>query len=385
MKTGKISDVRVPNEGPDSARIMCVAESPGETEVRERRPLVGMSGQQLNYYLERAGSPREETFVANLSQFRPNRNNFKLLISSIGKDSVEVGPVLAECIDLLIEDILRVDPEIIIALGNWPMFFLTGKFSPKQGSSGGPGTGIGNHRGSIWPCTLVPGYKVYCSHHPAFLLRAHKWKVIFADDLKRAVTDIETYGREIVRPQYESYIDPPGDILNHLSTEFANAEWLSIDIETFPDRTMSCFGVSDGDQRALCMTFNRSETWEVAEMLLACPAKKIMQFGTYDVNFLHRFYSWKTENLYWDTLIASATLLPEFPRKLDFLTSIYTRFPYYKEERKEWKMTGDMNILWEYNLKDVIATYQIAMVQLQAMEERFPGVDARTFRVPIRI
>ena len=381
----KISPIRVPNIGPDSAKIMTVCEAPGKTEVQVGEPLAGMSGDQFNFYMERAGAPRPELFIANLCQRRPNRNNFRLLLKGIEKDYAEPGPELAEDIERLKEDILRVDPDTIIAMGNWAMYFLTDKYNPKRGSGGGPGTGIGNHRGSIWPCTLVPGYKVFCSHHPAFLLRAHKWKVIFADDLQRAVEDTRLYGKEIVRPQYESIIDPPADVLNRLITEMEQAEFLSIDIETFPDDTMSCFGVGDGDHRAMCLTFNNPHNWEAAQHFLASKPKKIMQNGiSYDVSFLNHVYGWDCMNFYWDTLIASATLMPEFPRSLSFLTSIYTRFPFYKEERKTWKKTGDMNILWEYNIKDVIATYQIAMTQMDEMGEQF-GVDTRTLQVPVRI
>jgi len=381
---GRISTVRVPADGPEDAEIMAVAETPGEKEVQGGRPLVGMSGEQYDFYLERAGHPREMVYTTNLCKYRPNGNNFRLLLSRIGKENVDIVPQLQEGLDELIEDINRVKPKLIFAMGNWPMYFLTGKFTPKRASSGGPGTGIGNHRGSIWPCTLVPGYKVMCVHHPAFVLRAHKWRTIFADDLRRGVEDVRLYGREIVYPEYETYIDPPADIFQNLITEMAQAEFLSIDIETFPDRTMSCFGVTDSDQRAMCLTFHRPEYWEAADMLLNCPAKKIMQYGTYDANFLHRFYGWSTTNFYWDTLIASATLLPEFPRALHFLTSVYTRFPYYKEDRQEWKQKGDMNILWQYNMKDIVATYQIAMTQMQEMEEMF-SVDARTFQMPLRV
>ena len=63
--------------------------------------------------------------------------------------------------------------------------------------------------------------------------------------------------------------------------------------------------------------------------------------------------------------------MPEFNRGLDFLASVYTDFPFYKEDRKKWKEEGDMDILWEYNIKDVIATWIIAAKQMREMEEKF--------------
>ena len=76
-------------------------------------------------------------------------------------------------------------------------------------------------------------------------------------------------------------------------------------------------------------------------------------------------------NYTYDTYIGAANLMPEFPRGLDFLTSIYTWFPYYKQERKVWKEEGDLDILWNYNIKDIIATYQIAMAQMVELKELY--------------
>ncbi len=43
--------------------------------------------------------------------------------------------------------------------------------------------------------------------------------------------------------------------------------------------------------------------------------------------------------------------------------------PYYKEERKRWKRTMDLSLLWQYNAKDVIATWLIAFEQMKDLEE----------------
>lgn len=102
---------------------------------------------------------------------------------------------------------------------------------------------------------------------------------------------------------------------------------------------------------------------------------KILQFATYDIPFMSRFYQWKIGGYYdgvgWDTFVASASLLPDFPRGLDFLISIHTRFPYYKSDRKVWKIVGDMNILWKYNIKDTVGTHAVAMEQMGQMKELF--------------
>ena len=357
----------VPSHGPRDAEIMIVGEAPGAEEEQYGKPFIGRAGQLLNEYLGRAGIRRDmrpeqdvfysEVFATNLSKYRPDQNRFANLL---GSDELEKG------IDELREEILDVDPAVIIACGGWPLWYLTGMCGWDRGKQK-PGTGIKNYRGSVLPCTLAEGYKVVATLHPAFVIRAYGWAPVFTHDLERAVRHVNIEG--LAYPEYEVLVDPPN--LAELTEEMCNAEWLSFDIETFGPGIMSCFGVTDSIDRALVITFQNSGGFEYARRILESPAKKYGQYGTYDCNFLHHFYGWKVQNYAFDTYIAAAELMPEFPRGLDFLTSIYTDFPYYKEERKTWKETMDLSMLWEYNAKDVVATMVIANEQMKELEELY--------------
>ena len=356
MKTsGKINQKRVPAHGPTDAKIMVVGEAPGAEEEREGIPFVGMSGSLLNRYLERNGvfrnfdADRFEVFATNLCKYRPYKNEFRHLIDS---------PQLEEGIAELKADIEEVNPNVIIALGNHPMKYLTGE------------DGIMKWRGSVLPCSLVEGKKVFATIHPAAILRMYGLNPIFNYDLGRAVEQSEF--PDIRYPKYEAIIDPEPARLWSLVDEMVEADWLSIDIETFGPGNMSCIGFADREDRGLCITFQCPGGWEAAKTIYEHHNPKMLfQFGTYDVNFLDRFYGWKVGNYTYDTYIGAANLMPEFPRGLDFLTSIYTWFPYYKQERKVWKEEGDLDILWNYNIKDIIATYQIAMAQMKELEELY--------------
>jgi hypothetical protein len=190
---------------------------------------------------------------------------------------------------------------------------------------------------------------------------------VFDIDLARAVRHINIEG--LGYPEYEVLVDPPN--LPEIVEEMCAADWLSFDIETFGPGNMSCFGVTDSPDRALVITYQNSGGFEHARRILESPAKKIAQYGTFDCNFLHHFYGWKVQNFAFDTYVASAELMPEFPRGLDFLTSVYTDFPYYKEERKIWKESMDLSMLWGYNAKDVVATWIIAFEQMKELEELY--------------
>jgi DNA polymerase len=358
----KIGSVRVDGVGPLDADIWCIGEAPGKDEVLKGEPFIGSSGNLLTRFLERNGKARNEVRFDNLCKFRPVQNKFANLIGS---------QQLADGIEELTDYLDRFRPNVVVALGGWPLYHLTSKTS-SRGKAGG---GILQWRGSVLPCTMVEGLKVCASVHPSYILRTWKFHPVFNFDIQRAVRE-STFAK-IRYPVYESYIDPPKDLLYKLAEEMSEAEWLSCDIETFGTR-LGCVGFADSAQRGLCLTYNNIVGWDVAQELLMARPKKIFQFGTFDVNWLHHHYGWEVRNIGWDTYVATANLMPEFKRGLDFLTSVYTDLPYYKDEGKmvhktwrEGRDFDDLNQLWEYNIKDVIATYIIAMDQIKEIEELY--------------
>jgi DNA polymerase-1 len=67
---------------------------------------------------------------------------------------------------------------------------------------------------------------------------------------------------------------------------------------------------------------------------------------------MFRKYGIRSTNLE-DTMVSMSILFPDFPRGLDFVTSLYTREPYYKDEGKKWKgFGGDETAFRVYNAKD---------------------------------
>lgn len=372
----KLSNVYVPDEGPDDANILFVGEAPGKMEQRLGRPFVSRSvaaeegtsldwrtaGDFLERYIGRCGLHRSDVYLANLGHYRPSGNRFTHYFQNEDK--------LQEGLNELGETINRVDPNIIVTLGAWPMYFLTGA----TGSKGKKGTGISNWRGSELPAIddHVPGIagrKVFITWHPSYVMRpaTFGYHPIWHADLQRAVVSSES--PELSYPEYTSLIDPPN--VWDIADQMREAEWLSVDIETFGEQ-LACAGFTDRRDRGLCLTYENPLSWDVAQELLRCPANKIFQFGTFDINWLHHFMGWSTVNYSFDTYIAAANLMPEFPRGLDFLTSIYTHFPFYKEERKKWKEDGNLKTLWEYNIKDIIATLIIAEKQMAELEDLYP-------------
>ena len=364
----KIGAQRVGYEGPkEGYEILIVGEAPGGEEVGQGRPFVGKAGHLLERYLARAGRRRGEVRLANLCQYRPAENQFRNLLKST---QLEEG--LAD----LREEISHTKPNLILGLGNWPLWFLTGNCAIEERGKNHikkPGNGIGLYRGSRLRC--LPEYgggKFFATYHPSFVERVWSVNPIFHQDITNAVED-STYP-ELRYPEYDEFIDPDHSDTEELLHEALNAPWISVDIETFPNHTFSCIGWSwqlDGKDRAVTVTFKAPHLWHFAKKMWESRTPKIFQYGTYDISFMRQFYGWKPDGYYdgvgWDTYVASASIYPDYPRGLDFLASMYTRFPYYKTDRKIWREVEDMNILWKYNIKDVVATMHVALGQMKDM------------------
>jgi DNA polymerase len=212
-----IGVTRVRSEGPDDATAFFVGEAPGGEEAARGSPFIGRAGDLLIRYLERNRASRNSVYLANLCRYRPPRNKFEALLNT---------PQLEEGLAELQSEIERVNPNCIIALGSWPLYYLTGL------SGKSPGTGILKWRGSR--VTSLPRWgsrKVFASMHPSYILRAWGMNPVFNLDIKHALEDAEY--PELRRPEYEQHIDPEPDVLYDLVHKAQSAEWISVDIETF--------------------------------------------------------------------------------------------------------------------------------------------------------
>src|SRR6266850_3125889 len=156
-------------DGPIPARIMLVGEAPGAQEEAEGIPFVGESGKELNRMLQEAGITRSECFVTNVCRVRPPGNDINHFIAKAKKDRTDahkeligrwVLPCIVEGITLLNKEISMVQPNIIVALGNTPLWALTGL------------SGITRWRGSmLYSSTHETPRKVIPTIHPAAVLR----------------------------------------------------------------------------------------------------------------------------------------------------------------------------------------------------------------------
>lgn len=137
-------------DGNPKARVLILGEAPGAEEDREGRPFVGRAGQLLDRMFAAIGlsrtSPDAETalYITNVLPWRPPGNR--------DPEPAEIAMLLP----FVERHIALVDPQVIVAVGNTPLFALTGS------------KGILRARGT-WGQAL--GRPMLPMTHPAYLLR----------------------------------------------------------------------------------------------------------------------------------------------------------------------------------------------------------------------
>lgn len=366
----------VPPEGPLHARIALVGEAPGAQEEAQGRPFVGLSGKLLDSMLIDAGILRGECYITNVSKIRPPRNNFKAFYSK-----GEPSPYLIQCIKELKQELIRVRPNVIVALGGHALRALTGKLS------------IEHWRGSL--LRGPEGIKVLGTYHPAYVSRVYKTRPVVDLDLRRARK--ESLFPELKIPPHVFIVEPSfKQVMEFLHRR---PKRLAFDIETLgTPMHIRCLGFADNSNFAICIPFMRlryqykltpkklspgmsvDHYWcedEEREILRACSdllgdskVEKIAQNFPFDARYLESEFGIRVENLWMDTMVAHHVCYSELPKALDFLTSIYTRIPYYSD----YDRASDLST-WTYNCYDCIATFKVA----ERLEKEMKDLEVSDF------
>lgn len=343
----------------DQVKLFLVGEAPGEQEEKKGRPFVGYSGDELTFMLRDAGIDRREVALANVFRFRPPGNKieeFCLPKADLPPDypkhlsALERGkyvkPELLPELDRLRREIERARPNLIVALGNTPLWALCGR------------TGISNCRGAIMECRLVPGYKVLPTFHPAYVLRNWSERVTVVADLIKASR--EQLFPEIKRPAREIWLEPTVEDVQRFIHRFIMAPdgtqlcpYVSVDIETKPSRKLiTCIALSPNPALSLVIPFiderkPSGSYWEHLEeeaevdWLLDQVLRRVPIIGQnfgYDLKWLWDLgYRPKYVG---DTMYRHHALYAELPKTLAFMGSIHTDEVAWKLDRPKGYHTG---------------------------------------------
>jgi len=340
----------------DSAKYLMVGEQPARNEVRLGRPFVGPSGSILDECLRAVGIMRSECYITNVIKDMDEHLSKYIYINNQGVVS-RVSKKGEEYISLLKSELVKSKSKTIVAIGNIAVYALCGLDKPL----------VTKRRGSVLESTLVPNKHVIPIIHPATVIppkNQYLNKLLIQFDLKR-YKEISDDGYE---PEEQYLITNPSHndclvYLNKIKERGLDGTTIDFDIELFNEQ-VSCISFSYKEKEAICIPFissngdhftieqERSIWLRIGKILEDERIKKRGQNVSFDAHFLLRRYGIKARPLD-DTMVAQKIIMPDYPIGLDFITSIWTKHPYYKDEGKAWK-TGifDWDVEWGYNAKD---------------------------------
>lgn len=359
--------------GPERARIMLVGEAPGADEEKEGVPFVGKAGQLLRRFLMEVGIDPEECFMTNICKYRPPENRIVSFFNmGLPNESVLEG------MEELQREIRAVQPNLIIALGNYPMWAITGKGHWSEGKPDKPGSrgykGIGDWRGSILEARIVPGVKVIPTYHPSYILQEGMADhLTFKSDLAKAKEQAKF--PEIRRPQKRIVIDPQGSdrmqVRDHLLQDMAAP--LTFDIEYLKTKegrpNLLCCGMTSHRDEAYVIVTRNPTDIQFVRSVLESGKPLNAQNSMYDCGILDWHYGMDIMGrVSHDTMICQHAAAIEMPKSLDYLASIWTDQPQWKfmvDWNKIKKGKQDVKTVWHYNGIDTWVEHEVMEEQIK--------------------
>jgi uracil-DNA glycosylase family 4 len=348
-----------------AAPLMVVGDYPSQKELAAGRAFEDGSGQSLKNMLAKHGVKFGELYKTLVLKERPSEE-WITEKDKRKKAKIEL-PSLKDSVDLLLQEIVAIKPRVILACGELSLNVLTGE------------KGVDKFRGSILPLTkdIQHATRIYDSLavpiiHPRDLFRQYSAQTYTEFDLGRA---IKYTSKRYISPesQYSVWVcRSPRDFRDFLNRCFYKSPYYTTDIETFLG-FVTCASLCFDGKEAISVPFmdfklsphDRAEFYSLMAKVWSSDKPKLNQNIKYD-QFVSEHWGFIYENVFDDTMLLSHSLYPELPKGLDFLTSIYTEIPYYKDEGKEFDPSlHEKDQLYLYNAKDALATWLVYKEQIE--------------------
>ena len=313
-------DNLIPGIGKANADIMIIGDCPSVAAIKVHKPITIPVETVLEGCLHQAGLIKSEVYITNLIKDDTRVEKYwkertKQVITNI--DSYK---------EILTEEIHKVNPRIIVTLGELPAYILTGNGATTK------------TRG--YPFTVkYSDVPVIPTLHPSKMIWSNYiWRYYLSHDLGKARKLAENF-RLLYEPGIETRIPETAmeasNILWELQRNFTK---LSIDIEV-NNFEVSCIGFAPGPEIAFSIPTDMRWTveeevkiWNGIAKILGDPnITKIGQNFIFDIHFLAYKMNIITRGEIIDTMMAHSILYPDFLKGLNFLGSTYTMQPYWKD------------------------------------------------------
>ena len=340
--------IQCPMHGPRGAKIAIVGEWPSASEIAAGRPFSGGAGKYLWDAIRPYNILQTEVYKTHV---------VKRAVSNHNKPQQHELTLWKEALEYELS--LLPDLEFILCLGNTALKALTGH------------TGITQFRGSVYDWK---DKQITIAGSPGMILRDPTQEIIFRMDIKKFADVVNgDFKPHIVHKHVLYDYDDAVAYLNSLLAKADKTKTLpvSFDIETLnANQCTACFGLATDAHNGYCiplrgerdLCFSTQQEYSLYILLLKVlnhpNVKVIAQNGSFDSYFMG-VKDAAPFNVHHDTLLAHHTLYPTLPHNLGFLTSQYTNYPYYKDEKDRYKEGADINAFWMYNATDAAITYAV--------------------------
>ena len=367
----------VPGKGPNNPKIVIVGESPTFEDQQFLTPFMGAHGKLLNQLLIEAGINRNACWLTNVVKYHvPPASGEKKIPFRVRANNIGID--IMQQIEELRLELIQLQPNVIIALGNTALWAITGK------------NGIAKQRGSI---VSGMGFKVIGTYKPQDILyqegevRGYYNKQIVVFDFKRALA--QSTFKEIIRPNRSLNICRNSAQFADFIKRHEHLDTISVDIEArkcVPICVGLAFTKYEGLTIPLWNGFDIStipnsdlvSIWGLLAQVLYKNGIIGQNFG-YDRDKIKRL-GFVISKLHSDTMLKAFVINPELPKNLAFNTSIYTEEPYYKDEGM---YEGSIDDLLIGCARDACVTKEVDDAMEKDIDELGLGPYYRNFILPL--
>ena len=161
-------------EGNVNSKIVFIGEAPGGDEEKQGRPFVGKAGKNLSEFLDEINVDRSSIYITNAVKFRPTKENPTTHRLSNRTPTTQEILLFREW---LIKELELIKPELVVTLGNTPLFSVTGDNSIKITAV--HGQTFEHKLSENTQFTLMPFY------HPAAVIYRRELAEIYREDMKK--------------------------------------------------------------------------------------------------------------------------------------------------------------------------------------------------------
>lgn len=358
----------VPPEGNANSKIAFVGEYMGKKDVDYGRPFMGNTGNLLFELAMSVGILRNHCYLTGVIKEQPE--NIYKIISFKRKDVYESEKFKAYRKQLKIE-LEQTTCNVIVAMGPIALYALCGFVEPK----------ITKRRGSVYESSLLPGRKVIPIINPAAAFRMYEYRFYILIDLLKIKEEMEF--PEIKRKKAVLKIFPKHDeVIEYIKYLNDQKKPIAYDIEVYNSQ-ISHVGLTNSSSYAMSICFikegknffsieEETDIWlHLAKILQDKNITKIIQNALFDIPYtLRKSVGIAVQGNIYDTMIAQAFLYPDFPKGLDFITTMFTDVPYYKDEGKDnMKTLKNEDLFAQYNARDALVLIEIRKRQIEELEK----------------